>query len=112
MKMSGHVKERKVFYPDFSRGCIVSVEKRYLTAERRNFSELRGECIPRSQTHRKEITYSTESRAESRSKSVYDSPSHRIAAEKESGQRASKLFPPEELNRWLDGRTEREIKVG
>lgn len=55
----------------------------------------------------KEISYSTQSSADSRSKPPYDSPSHGRT------ERDSKpLLPPEESHRWMDGKTETEMKVG
>lgn len=59
----------------------------------------------RTHTQRKEITYSTQRSSESRSKAPYDSPSHRIGGGR--GERTASLEAPKELNRWMDGRTER-----
>lgn len=81
-------------------------------AEHRSFSELQGECALTHTQTKKDATYSTKSRANS-FQSLHMILLH-TGSEEEKGERTERLksSPPEELERWMDGRTEREMKVG
>lgn len=113
VKMRGHVKERKVFYHNFSQGslflCRLSVwSTGTLWLSEGILVSSGGNAFLPPHTHRKVITYSTQSSAKSHSKAPYDSPSHWIGAGKEERTESLKApLPQGELNRWMEGQTGR-----